>query len=330
MAEISGVQPKFDVTIAIDFGTDGLGVAYALPNSNQIHVHDKWKTKKYGSIVKPKTILLFDDNFNLVNVGMDAKLVYIDLPNQRDEWMLFERFKMSLFEQHPEKNIQELNSNDDMKQSTAITDRKIGIKDTLTAANGKTVSSEKVFVAVFKHIQELCKKYLTKKIQIKNMYNNIQWIITVPAIWNDEAKNKMKQWAIKAGLVNEELNNNCRIVYESDCASLAIQYHMKDSSSVLYDVVKQKKRKKNEEKYDDCIDKGSESQMNNDYKLETGDKYILIDAGGGTVDIACHEIIGEFGVNEIYHPSGGKWGSIYIDDEFAKLLNTIFSTEWMS
>ena len=87
----------YDISIAIHFGTDGLGVAYALPNSTRIHVHDKWKSKKYGSIVKPKTIILFDENLEVINVGLVAKHAYIDLPNQRDNWMLFERFKMSLF-----------------------------------------------------------------------------------------------------------------------------------------------------------------------------------------------------------------------------------------
>ncbi len=64
---------------------------------NRIYVHDKWKSKKYGTIVKPKTIILFDENFEVVNVGLDAKHAYIDLTNQRDKWMLFKRFKMSLF-----------------------------------------------------------------------------------------------------------------------------------------------------------------------------------------------------------------------------------------
>ena len=56
--------PSFDIAIAIDFGTDGLGVAYALPNATRIHVHDKWKSKNYDTIVKPKTIILFN-NFTI-------------------------------------------------------------------------------------------------------------------------------------------------------------------------------------------------------------------------------------------------------------------------
>ena len=107
-------------------------------------------------------------------------------------------------------------------------------------------------------------------------------IITVPAIWNDDAKNKMKEWIIKAGLVNKNIKNQCKIVYEPDCASLAI-------------------------KYDGNI------------RFEKGDKYILIDAGGGTVDIAFHQVLGQFGIKEIHHPSGGPWGGCYIDDQYIQI-----------
>ena len=87
----------FDIAIAIDFGTDGLGVAYALPNSSTIHVHDKWKTTRYGTIVKPKTIILLDEDFEVASVSLAAKYMYINLETRRDTWMLFERFKMALF-----------------------------------------------------------------------------------------------------------------------------------------------------------------------------------------------------------------------------------------
>ncbi len=49
----------------------------------------------------------------------------------------------------------------------------------------------------------------------------------------------------------------------------------------------------------------------------------------GTVDIACHEIMDEFAVKEILSPSGGPWGSCWIDDQYIKLLEDIFSKEWV-
>ena len=95
----SDQENKYKMSIAIEFGTDGLGVAYALQDSLEakIRVHDKWKSKKFGTVVNTKTIILFDENHEVVNHGLDAKSAYINLVNQRDTWMLFERFKMSLY-----------------------------------------------------------------------------------------------------------------------------------------------------------------------------------------------------------------------------------------
>ena len=46
-------------------------------------------------------------------------------------------------------------------------------------------------------------------------------------------------------------------------------------------------------------------------RFGAGDKYILLDAGGGTVDVACHKILDNGCVEEIVYPTGDKWGSCY-------------------
>merc|ERR1712142_1279576 len=113
----------------------------------------------------------------------------------------------------------------------------------LTATNGKRVESQVVFVAVLEHIRDLAKKMMRKK-KIKGIKSkDIQWIITVPAIWNEAAKIKMETWTIESGLVDEQIENQCHIAYEPVCAALSIQHEVKDG-------------------------------------LSRGDKYILVDAGG--------------------------------------------------
>ena len=85
------------------------------------------------------------------------------------------------------------------------------------------MESSKVYIAVFKWIYKNCKLWLQHK--HLNFFDDseIEWIITVPAIWNDEAKYLMQSWAKLSGL------DNNRIVYESDCASLAMQYRINTS-----------------------------------------------------------------------------------------------------
>ena len=72
--QLTFVKPReehsFKIHVAIDFGTDGMGMAYAI--DDQVFVHQKWNSKKYGATVKPKTIVLFDDDEEAI-FGMDAK-----------------------------------------------------------------------------------------------------------------------------------------------------------------------------------------------------------------------------------------------------------------
>jgi len=78
------------------------------------------------------------------------------------------------------------------------------------------------------------------------------------------------------------------------------------------------------------VDKNDDdNDNNNNQQFLKGQTYILVDAGGGTCDVACHEIVEEFKVKEIIPPSGGAWGSTYIDDEFIRLLKTIFTDNWI-
>ncbi len=46
--------------------------------------------------------------------------------------------------------------------------------------------------------------------------------------------------------------------------------------------------------------------------------YVICDLGGGTADIACHEI------DENERPVVGRGGSTYVDQHFCALLDDIF------
>ena len=59
------------------------------------------------------------------------------------------------------------------------------------------------------------------------------------------------------------------------------------------------------------------------------DKILLCDLGGGTADIACHEVDGDGHIRQIVAPSGGAWGSTYVDANFIDLLRSMLSAEWM-
>jgi len=60
-------------------------------------------------------------------------------------------------------------------------------------------------------------------------------------------------------------------------------------------------------------------------------KYMIVDCGGGTVDICMHERVKGYSQNttirEIAMPSGGKWGGIYVDFQFTAFLETVFTID---
>ena len=85
-------EHHFKIHIAIDFGTDGTGlndkhllmysywiqiitlyIALAYAIDGQVFAHKDWKTFKYKVLVKPKTIVLLDENLDVIGFGKDAK-----------------------------------------------------------------------------------------------------------------------------------------------------------------------------------------------------------------------------------------------------------------
>lgn len=61
-----------------------------------------------------------------------------------------------------------------------------------------------------------------------------------------------------------------------------------------------------------------------------GSRYVVVDCGGGTVDITVHEVEKETGtLKELHKASGGMFGSGNVDDAFIKLMVDIFGSEFI-
>ena len=167
-----------------------------------------------------------------------------------------------------------------------------------------SVKTDILFVNGLKHLKNEAMQFLNNdKVLRKLGYNvrnkkkhemlitvdDVQWILTVPAIWDDRAKQKMREWGIQAGLLRKHYANHLKIVLEPECASLQTQQEFKD-------------------------------------EFKNGDNYIVIDAGGGTVDIVCHQVFGTFGAKEIITSEGGPFGSINIDKKLWELFKIVFDS----
>eukprot|EP01083_Nonionella_stella_P100971 285585_1 len=270
MGNTSTKQQHLKAICALDFGTDGTALAFCV--DGKVTVYNKWKASKRQRSTKTKTHILLNEKDQIVSFGSQAATIYSNLTGkEKQTWKFIDKFKMSLYGENT--TYRDANEEENKESQVDISSRhqfKTEIDDYLTAVNDKLTNHEK----------------------IKD--DEIQWIVTVPAIWTESSKNKMKQWFIKSGLMHKQNANQCKIVYEPDCAALAIHH-------------------------DPTIPKPS-----------INDRYILVDAGGGTVDVACHTITQNGHCTEFHSASGDKWGGSYIDSEYIKLLQYLFDKQWIT
>eukprot|EP01084_Bolivina_argentea_P154050 268565_1 len=209
-------KSAFVAFVGIDFGTDGSGLAYALPDGSS-YIHNMWDNKAQQ---KSTTSVLFDDNGRAIKVGTGAQDMYLESTNPDNNWKLFERFKMNLYEEPATK--------EELKEAE-IKMEYVELKEEIVTTNDSQIkeSSETVFIAQFKHLKEHAFNFIDNHLRAKcpNLkgdvqkgWLNIQYFLTVPAIWSDKAKDKMVEWAKKAGFIDGTIPNQLKIVYEPDCA----------------------------------------------------------------------------------------------------------------
>lgn len=269
------------VVAAIDFGTTYSGYAFSF-----LHDYKKDPTKcamytwtaGSGGLISLKTpsCILFDRNGIFDSCGFEAETKYADLAleNKHADWLFFERFKMNLYKQ-------------------------IGLKRqfALEAENGKQMDAMKVFSEMINFFKNhLIKECEHKQTEVRE--SDIQFVITVPAIWTDPAKQFMREAAENAGIKKD----NLLIALEPETASLFCK-HLPIEKMVA-----------------------SESGYN---VFSSGSTYIVLDAGGGTIDITVHEVQRNGTLKEIQKASGGNWGGTMVDKAFREFLEDIIGKNVM-
>ncbi|KAI9312722.1 hypothetical protein BX666DRAFT_1985910 [Dichotomocladium elegans] len=118
-----------------------------------------------------------------------------------------------------------------------------------------------------------------------------RYCLTVPAMWSDKAKSTMREAAIKAGLIDEQDHRN-RLLLISEPEAAALYCEKK------------------------C----------DQFNLRHGDRFMICDAGGGTVDLIVFEIDERSGrkLKECTKGHGQSCGSIFLDRKMRKLLKKKF------
>ncbi|XP_051937028.1 heat shock 70 kDa protein 12A isoform X6 [Hippocampus zosterae] len=315
----------FVVVVAIDFGTTSSGYAYAFTKEPEcIHTMRRWEGGDPGvsNQKTPTTILLTPDR-KFHSFGYAARDFYHDLdPSESKHWLYLEKFKMKL---HTTANL--------------------SINTDLQAANGKRVKALDIFAYALAFFKEQALKELSDQTGGEFDNNDVRWVITVPAIWKMPAKQFMREAAYKSGLVSRDNPEQLVIALEPEAASiycrklrlhqmvdLSIQTTQNDFSptdnvgNTMTQANKEHVRRNRQSRTFLVENVVGELWS----ELEEGDRYVVVDCGGGTVDLTVHQIrLPEGHLKELYKASGGPYGSLGIDYEFEKLLCQIFGQDFI-
>ncbi|XP_064603115.1 heat shock 70 kDa protein 12B-like [Liolophura sinensis] len=274
-------QSKPLLVVAIDIGTTYSGYAFSfqhefLADKLKITTNKVWLDgdNHLQTSYKTPTSVLFDPDGHFHSFGYEAETKYSQLAKNKEEknWLLFRRFKMSLYKSEISETME------------------------LESVSGQRLNALSVFAMSILYL----KKHFSGSLQQQVADSEIQYVLTVPAIWGEDAKQFMRKAAMQSDILGDQL----AIALEPEAASIFCQSLLANSRSD-----------------DEFCDAGDISR--------NGSRYIVVDAGGGTVDTTVHEVMLSGDLKELHKASGGGWGGTQVDDQFTELLLKIFTVKVM-
>ncbi|KAL9960020.1 hypothetical protein ACROYT_G033410 [Oculina patagonica] len=280
-------RSSYVAVVAIDFGTTYSGFAFSFikdQGKDSIFMNREWANEQGGRTSKTPTCLLLNSDLSFDSFGYEAVEKYAGLQDDcnEGEYLFFQHFKMALHN-----------------------DETINKETTIKAANGKFVKAKIVFVPSIKFLKEEAIKVICQRTGDDHFSaNDIQWVLTVPAIWTPKAKQFMREAAYEAGLGSPDNPDQVMIALEPEAAALScLEKNMSEFQSET-----------------GCSSvEGLLSQPNT--------HYMVVDIGGGTLDVTVHAIQGDGNIKEIHKVTGGPYGGIKVNQQFEALLDELFGAQ---
>ncbi|KAL1307037.1 hypothetical protein AAFC00_005660 [Neodothiora populina] len=247
--------------VAVDFGTTFTGVAWLYTGQpRSTYLMQQWPHHA-GNDEKVPTVIRYHED------GSHRWGFQIDTSDLRHEW-----FKLGLC---PEAN------------QTSKLSRQYPSRTALIRSEGE--ANEKIVIDYLNCLSKHIDFVLTNSLPDHLLRNtNRDFVLTVPAMWSDKAKERMRHCAEAAGLGS---GNKLMFVAEPEAAGM---YAIKELPPDT---------------------------------LKVGETVVLCDAGGGTVDLISYSIESLTPVpivSETTPGSGQLCGSIYLDRIFAQYLEKRF------
>uniref|UniRef100_A0A8C6WV24 Heat shock protein 12B n=1 Tax=Neogobius melanostomus TaxID=47308 RepID=A0A8C6WV24_9GOBI len=305
------------------------GYAFSFTDSEAIHMM-KYEPALGGgdpgvANQKSPTCLLLTPDLRFHSFGFSARDFYHDLdPDEARHWLYLDKFKMKI------------HSTSDLSMETE-----------LEAVNGRKVRAIEVFAHALRFFREHAIKEVKEQSSSVLEGEEIRWVITVPAVWRQPAKQFMREAAYLAGLVSPDCPEQLLIALEPEAASIycrKLRLHQvidlsaqpitnslgmdgsRPFDSSFRQAREQLRRSRHSRTF--MVESGTGELWS---ELQTGDRYVVADCGGGTVDLTVHQIEQPQGtLKELYKASGGPYGAVGVDLAFESMLCQIFGEDFIA
>ncbi|XP_048767270.2 heat shock 70 kDa protein 12A-like [Ostrea edulis] len=228
-------------------------------------------TSSLASTKAPTCLLLkSDESFDSFGYEAEDKFADIVADNLQGDYFYFTRFKMDLYRKK-------------------MVTRGMEIQD----INDKVLPALRVFSLSIEYLKTHLLRTLKDRLLTITM-SDVKFILTVPAISTDAAKQFMREAAIEAGIDSGQLF----LALEPEAASLycrtfPMEMINEDGLSIAY----------------------------------KGSQYVIADIGGGTADFSVHEIESKTTIMELHKATGGEYGGELVNEEFVQMFQTVFGVD---
>jgi len=291
-----------DAIVAIDFGTHGTGFAVAYPTREALEdpvaagadVIVFKPGEGAGHSDKQLTALLLNPHDNaLIRFGLRARKHFAELCDtpRAESALYFHTFKMALAPTPTRPR-------DVMHMTLPAVGRVAAGGTAGTASDFRPTCELMVLVQrVLESVKADVLFHLKGRLPRPPASLNLRWVLTVPVIWDDEGKAFMREAAVRAGLVASHDSPRLLLALEPEAAVLASIADMAPAARA---------------------------------EFTPGKRLMVVDCGGGTVDITVDEIAGDrpLSLREVAPASGGPWGATYVDKQFMGFIKDILGDKW--
>ncbi|CAG8532487.1 8694_t:CDS:2, partial [Paraglomus occultum] len=144
-----------------------------------------------------------------------------------------------------------------------------------------------VITDYLRELRKLIKETLARRWPDVQFPEQVRLIMSLPAEWGPGTPGILRECAYMAGLIAERYTDQLDFTTEPEAAALY------------------------------CI------EIQQQYKIQPGETYLVVDCGGGTVDLTARKLLGDNKLDEATVRTGDLCGSTFVDRAFLNFLGDV-------